>query len=213
MKKICVLMALWMILPIQTHATESMRENWTKFQISKKIHQKVKINFKTELRYANPFDHYFNYFDLGASWKIKKWMTVSANFRHITKESGDAWLKEYWPYADLKLAKPIRLFSIANRSRLEIRYREKKDDLYLYRNKVELKFPKCINRKLQPFLADDIFYDLKNTDVYRNRIHIGSRICISQNIGSSISYIFENTWKSNIRSDRNILYLELKYEF
>lgn len=210
--KVMVVIVFMIIFSDRSIAEDATRENWGNFKITKSLTNDLRANFKTELRYIGFLDHYFNYFDLGLTWKTKKWAVVSANFRHVTKRSGTEWRKEYWPYADLRLTKNMQKLSLSNRSRLEIRIKED-EDMFLYRDKIALKLPEITKGKLQPFIADDIFWDMKNFELFRNRMHVGLTCAYFENLKYALSYIFENTWKNDNRQDKNIILLEVGYEF
>ncbi|MBN2279442.1 MAG: DUF2490 domain-containing protein [Candidatus Marinimicrobia bacterium] len=208
---IIVLLFMLVLRPL-LNADDAIRENWGNLRITKSLSEKMKADFRTELRYIDPFDQYFNYFDLGLSWKINTWAFVSADFRHITKRSGTKWSKEYWPYADLKMTKAVQKFNLSNRSRLEVRIKED-ENMILYRNKLEVKLPKLTKVKLQPFVADDVFLDIDNSELYRNRVHAGIACVYFKSVKYALSYILESTWKNDIRNDKDIFLLELHYAF
>lgn len=203
-----VLMCIFSI----AYGKETEWEDWGNLQISKGLQNNLSASFKTELRYRDSFDQYFNYFDLGLSWKAKRWVSFSANFRHITKESGSQWVYEYWPYGDVKFTGKYNSFVLSNRSRFEVRIKED-DNVYVFRDKIDIKFPKFTPFNLQPFISDDVFYDFEAAEIFRNRVHLGLSFPIRGGLSSALSYILESNWKNDVRSDKNILKLDLKYKF
>jgi len=189
---------------------------WNTESISKKINDDWKIALEQEFRWGdNARNPYYNHSDLGIVYSgLASWLDVGINYRHVHEEKSNDWKVENRPHlnADVKW----KLFDVAfsNRGRLEYRNREDADNYWRYRNKFSIKLPLQLTKlEIQPYLADEIFYDFDVETLNRNRLYGGFGFKIIKNLKGEIYYLWERTEKSDKWNDINVLGTKLKLSF
>jgi len=189
---------------------------WNTESISKKINDDWKIALVQEFRWGdNARNPYYNHSDLGIVYSgLASWLDVGINYRHVHEEKSNDWKVENRPHlnADVKW----KLFDVAfsNRGRLEYRNREDADNYWRYRNKFSIKLPLQLTKlEIQPYLADEIFYDFDVETLNRNRLYGGFGFKIIKNLKGEIYYLWERTEKSDKWNDINVLGTKLKLSF
>ena len=91
---------------------------------------------------------------------------------------------------------------------------QEQDSSYRLRNKITLKFPvKFTKWNIQPYLADELFFDFDNGDMNRNRFYAGFIFDIVENLKGDLFYLLQSTESSNSWNDYNVLGSKLKLSF
>lgn len=92
---------------------------------------------------------------------------------------------------DLTVGNKWKHFSIKDRSRVEYRIRNNRDDSVRYRNKITFAFPVRYKKKeiFSPFIADDIYYDITAKEFSTNDFFAGVSRKLSKNISADVFYI------------------------
>ncbi|MCF7908247.1 MAG: DUF2490 domain-containing protein [Candidatus Omnitrophica bacterium] len=189
---------------------------WNTSNVSKKINDDWKLSFEEEFRWGdNANNPYYNHSDLGVTYSgLVSWLDLGVNYRHIHEDKSSDWKVENRPHlnADLKW----KLFDLAfsNRGRLEYRNREDADNYWRYRNKFSIKAPfKLTKLEIQPYIADEIFYDFDVETLNRNRFYGGFGLKIIKNLKGEVYYLWETTEKSDKWNDLHIFGTKLKVSF
>lgn len=100
-----------------------------------------------------------------------------------------------------------------DRSRLEYRIKEDDDNSWRYRNKLSVDLPfKWTKLNIQPYIADEIFYNFDENTLNRNRAYAGFKILFLENLRGEIYYMHQST-KSSEWKGCNILGTSLKSAF
>lgn len=126
----------------------------------------------------------------GVSWIPAKWATVTADYKFIAKGGSDA-KNEERPRFAVELSAPVGPVTVALRGRAEYRMLEGKDDLWRYRGRLKIKFPKI--GIVTPFIYEEIMYeagDIDETD--RNEAGGGISIPLRKDFGLDIDLRFRN---------------------
>lgn len=108
------------------------------------------------------------------------------------------------------------LFSIKRSAYAEIawEYRIKEDDdLFRYRNMLTIKLPKFTPFKVQPYIAEEFFYDFCEYKLNKNRIYSGIDFKVFINFRAGTYYILESLKKKGDWTNINVLGTTLKYNF
>lgn len=189
---------------------------WNTESISKKINDDWKVSLEQEFRWGdNASNPYYNHSDLGVTYSgLAKWLDLGLNYRHIYEEKSDKWKMENRPHINAAVKWKLSDISFSNRGRLEYRNRDDADNYWRYRNKFSIKPPlKLTKLEIQPYIADEIFYDFDVETLNRNRLYGGLSFKIFKNLKGEIYYMWERTEKSDKWSDSNILGTKLKISF
>lgn len=189
---------------------------WNTEAISWKISDDWKLSLEEEFRYANAAkDVYYQHSDLGFTYSgLAKWLDLGANYRQVYEENKNRWLAENRPHLNATLKWKIDEWSFSNRSRFEYRNREDREDFWRYRNKFTLKTPfKVTGFSIQPYIADEVFYDFDVETVNKNRLFGGFELSLTKNLKADIYYFWESSEKNDDWNDTNTLGTKLTLQF
>ena len=190
---------------------------WTAAGLEYKLRNGITSKFIQEFRFQDDMCDHSQYFsDIGIKFDINKWLDLSANFRiHNTKKSDDDWQKEYRPYiaAILKWGFPFLEFS--DRNRVEVRDKDIDVRTYAnYRNKLTIK---TVNKwtpiELQPYIADEIYYDLPDGELNQNRVFIGVKSGFCEFLKGDFYYLWKTSEKNEEWIDNNVIRFEIIVSF
>jgi hypothetical protein len=103
---------------------------------------------------------------------------------------------------------------VSNRARLEYRDRENEKDVWRYRNRVTVKLPvELTPLKLQPYVAEEAFFNLDKEGFNRNKVYGGFYINLSKNIKGDIYYAWLASESDTGWEDTNVIGTSLKFYF
>ncbi len=181
------------------------------------INKDWKGKFEEEFRLGDDGGNlYYQHSDLGFVYAgLADWLDLGFNFRYVfEKDSKDIWREENRPHFNITLKGQLFNLDVSNRSRFEYRDRENKNDVWRYRNKVTVKLPfELTNRKLQPYLADEVFVTLNDDNIDRNRLYFGLPLKLSENFRTDIFYLWQSSKSGREWKDISVLGVQLKFYF
>ncbi len=190
---------------------------WSSASASFDINKDWKGTLEEEFRLGNDGGHlYYHHSDLGFVYRsIADWIDLGFNYRKVfEKDSNGKWRQENRPHLNITLKTHLFNLDVSNRARLEYRDREKKKDVWRYRNKTTVKFPlKLTKLKLQPYIADEIFITLNDDNVDRNRFYAGASLNLSKNIKANIFYLWQSSRSGHQWKNINVIGTQLKFLF
>jgi len=180
-----------------------------------KINKDAKIAFEEEFRWGNSAkDFYYQHYDLGFFYDLRKYLNVGAGYRHVLSKSSNKFLVENEPYVTATLFWDIAGFKFDDRSRMEYNHFDYKDDTWRYRNKFTVKLPwKFTKFAIQPYLSDEIFVLFDDSQrLNQNRASVGLGMTITKNLKAEIYYMLQSS-KSVKWTETNVLGTKLKLAF
>jgi hypothetical protein len=190
---------------------------WSGASASFDINKDWKVKFEEEFRLGEGGGHLYRHpSDLGFVYKgFADWIDLGLNYRLVReKDSKGEWRQENRPHLNVTLKGKIFSLDVSDRSRLEYRDREDKEDVWRYRNKVTVKLPfELTELKLQPYLADEVFITLNDDNIDRNRFYAGVSFKLAKNIKGDIFYLWQSSRSSSDWTDINVLGTALKFSF
>ena len=189
---------------------------WHNTALSWKIDDNYKLNLEEESRFGdNAKDFYYQHYDIGITYSgICKWLELSANYRHIYQEKNNDWLQENVPHLNASVKWELFDVSFNNRARFEYKNRENAEDYFRYRNKFTVKPPLKFTRfKIQPYIADEVFYDFNVERANANRLYCGISADLSKIIKLDLYYLWVSSEKNHDWDDTNVLGTNLKIVF
>ena len=102
--------------------------------------------------------------------------------------------------------KEFGLFDISARGRLEYRMKSGKDPAFRNRDMVSIKLRRELTSfKLVPYLANEIFFDIENSELNRNRFFVGATIGSVKIVKPVIYFLVQSGFKSGTSSHIGIL--------
>ena len=189
---------------------------WNTESLSWKANDDFKVTLEEEFRLGDDGgSFYYQHSDLGIVYSgITDWLDVGINYRHIfEKKSGD-WQQENRPHLNAIVKWRSFNSSFSNRGRFEYRNRESAEDFWRYRNKLALTLPFKMTRfDIQPYIADEIFYDFDDEDLIRNRLYSGFYLKLFNNLNSEVFYLWQRSKQSGGWDDIHVLGTKLKLTF
>ena len=120
-------------------------------------------------------DTFFGYVDANYRYKINKPWAVEVGYRHAFLELSSGWREEYRPMLSLYWRGKLAEGKISNRHRIEWRYFEgNAKDRVRYRNEsVWTSLNTITDYKLTPFIEEEFFYDITNSELNVNWLTFG----------------------------------------
>lgn len=176
----------------------------------------LKLGLEEEFRLGDDAGNlYYNHTDLSAAYSgLADWFTLGINYRHILEDKDSDWKKENRPHLNATVKFKALDFGFSNRFRFEYRNREDAENYWRYRNKFSVKLPIKLTRLgIQPYMADEIFYDFDAETLNRNRLYGGISLDIIKGLSGQIFYLWETTEKSDKWNDAHVLGTKLKLSF
>jgi len=138
---------------------------------------------------------------------------LSANYRQVFQKKNKKWNTEYGPHINGTVKAKWNDLVFKDRNRFEYRIKENADNSWRYRNKLSMDLPfKWTKLNIQPYVADEIFYDFNENRLNRNRAYAGFKILFLENLKGEIYYMYQST-KSSEWKGCNILGTSLKLVF
>ena len=189
---------------------------WNTESVSWKANDDLKLKLEEEFRFGNNAGTlYYQHSDLGFTYSgFAPWLDIGLNYRQIFEESGTNWLSENRPHFNLTLKQKAFDWVLSNRFRFEYRNREEKENYFRYRNKFSIKTPfKLTKFNIQPYIADEIFYDFNIETLNRNRLYAGFGFQLFKQLKADIFYLWETTEKSEKWNDVHVLGTKLGFSF
>jgi hypothetical protein len=188
-------------------------EYWSQYEVAWKAGADVQLRLKPELRFRDDFsDYYYIHVEVGVDWRFRDWLTLAPYYRYISQESKGDWKTEKRPEADATLAWEVRDFGFSDRNRLEYRITADRET-FRYRNRLWVKPPKITRAGVQPFLAEEVFYDFDADELNKNRVYAGFSVGLADGLNADVYYIMDSSKKTDEWSRINILATALKYRF
>ena len=117
-----------------------------------------------------------------------------------TESLSDTTYREDRIVTDLTLTTPGELFRFVNRARGELRWIGNDQAVRLRdRVRVEREIPRVLQRKIVPYLSEELFYDSRYRTISRNRLQLGAEIHVSSSTVLDLAYIRQSDTRATAR--------------
>lgn len=169
---------LYWVLTIPTLIFCVQPEFWQVIKTSKPIMETYTLQMETDYRFLDMGDQ-LKYFhgDLGLIFPLIANFKLGLNFREVFEWKENSWIQEHRPHGSIMSNLQLWKFDVSARSRFEYRMKQDKDPAIRNRDILTIKYGKKITPlNLVPYVADEIFYDLEENELNRNRLFIGVEI-------------------------------------
>jgi len=178
---------------------------WNREGIEGNISRDLKAKMEVEFRFGdNCSELYHQYSELGLAYRCAGWLDLGLNYRQIYEKKGEVWNQENRPHINATLKWGWLGLKFEDRSRLEYRIREGKDNIFRYRNKLTVKLPKINQFKIEPYIAEEPFYDFDASEVNKNRVYMGVSFKAVKNLKAGLFYMFEANKKNHSWTNINV---------
>jgi hypothetical protein len=195
-----------------THAADDW-EYWSQYEIVGSIAKNLDFRVKPELRYNNDFnDLYYMHFEMGVDWKVSKWLVLGPYYRHVNEKKRGDWTVEFRPHLNATFIWAYWGIDLSDRNRLEYRGREETQS-FRYRNRLMAKLPKYTQFRIQPYVAEEPFYDFEENRWNKNRAYVGVEFPVVKTLKGGLFFIYESRLKNDKWTSASILGTSLSYKF
>lgn len=180
-----------------------------------KFAEKWKLEFEEEFRFGdNASEFYYQHYDVGLLYEVNKNLNLSANYRQVWELKKGAFQPEYRPHINVTLKHVLWGFKLEDRNRLEYRAFDDSKGITRYRNKFTIKYPvKLKGLEIEPYVADEIFADLDDVVLNRNRLYAGFGIKIIKDLKIDVYYLLQSSKSSGRWVDANVFGSKVKISF
>ncbi|MDP3787143.1 MAG: DUF2490 domain-containing protein [Candidatus Omnitrophota bacterium] len=180
-----------------------------------KVNKGSKITLEEEFRWGDDAsDFYYHHYDAGFVYSVNKNLDLGVNYRQVYEKKKGDFKVENRPHINGTLKFDLSGFKLEDRNRFEYRHFDYQEDSWRYRNKFTLKFPwKFTKLNIQPYLSDEVFVDLNEGILNRNRFYSGFGFNLTKNLKADIYYLLQSTKGSGRWADANVLGTKLKISF
>lgn len=176
-------------------------EYWQKFGIEYDLNKDWEITVTEELRSGRDNGSpYLHNTDIGLVYKsLGDWIDLGFNFKkEYEKDGSDKFRHENRPNFNITFEGKLFDFDVENRTRLEYRDFELKEDVWRLRNKTTVDLPfKLTKFNLQPYISEEVFINLGESHINQNRLSAGFSFNLTKNLEAEIYYML----KSNKTND------------
>ncbi len=189
---------------------------WNTEGMSWKFAEGWKAGIEEEFRFGDDMrDFYYQHSDFGFTYSgLAKWLELGANYREVYEKKGTVWMQENRPHLTANFKFKLHDVDFSNRARFEYRDKEDADDYWRYRDKATAKFPVKVTRfEIQPYTADEIFYDFDKKELNENWLYGGLTFKIFKQLSGETYYMWQKKNSTGDWINVNVLGAKLKADF
>ena len=189
---------------------------WNTDSAEVKLDKRWKIKAEEELRFGKDISElYYTHTDGGINLNVTDGLDLGINYRQVYEKKEDEWKEECRPHFNAAIKWEWGEFKLSDRSRLELRTFEDKDDEWRYRNKFSVVFPwKWTFLEIQPYIADEVFVDFHGEKLNRNRFYGGFSYKLCKYLKGGIFYMWQISKRAGDKwTGYNVLGIEAKLVF
>lgn len=217
-KRVCLVTAILVILLVGKRSlADGGFQFWNMEFASLDLNKDWTTTIEEQLKLGDRAGHfYYHHTDLGFVYGgLADWIDLGFNFKEVFIEEDDGhWSCENRPHLNVTVKGPLGGLDVSNKSRIEYRDREDKEDLWRYVNNLKVRLPFELTRfKFRPYVGDLIFLNMEGHAFDRNRIYSGVSFKLSKNLESELYYLWQLSESGDHWEDTNVLGLQLKISF
>jgi hypothetical protein len=151
--------------------------------------ERIKLSLDEEFRVGEDIRKlYLHRSNFSLRHNTTPWLHISIDYWYSTQLKGSSRIHEHRPHLNATFKTRLQPFTIHFANRLEWRMVENTDTVWRYRARLKAIFP-IQESRFQPYVADELFVRLKDTEVDSHRIYIGSKIQIAELISLDCYYL------------------------
>jgi hypothetical protein len=185
---------------------------WSSGSVQGDLAESWMVRLEQQFRLGdNMAELYYHCTDIGVTWKASSRLKFGWNYAQLYQKKKGMWTEENRPHVNGAFLWEWYGFKFEDRNRLERRFREGAGNIWMYRNKFELGFPAKLTRlDIQPYLAEEIFVNLDESELYRNRVSGGIKGRLAPYLKADISYLWQSTKSSENWIDNHVIGAKLQ---
>ena len=165
------------IILITIFCNLSASQFWHAEKITQSFSDKLSLTFEDDFR-SESFgeNNYYFHGDVSLKYKLSSAISFNANFREVFEKKSSGWVQEHRPHGTVSMKKKFGLILTTGRIRMEYRIKDS-GSTFRNRNMLTLDFGNgWTSMKLVPYVADELFYNLADKEINRNRFYLGVKV-------------------------------------
>ena len=165
------------IILITIFCNLSASQFWHAEKITQSFSDKLSLTFEDDFR-SESFgeNNYYFHGDVSLKYKLSSAIFFNANFREVFEKKSSGWVQEHRPHGTVSMKKKFGLISTTGRIRMEYRIKDS-GSTFRNRNMLTLDFGNgWTSMNLVPYMADELFYNLADKEINRNRFYLGVKV-------------------------------------
>jgi hypothetical protein len=181
----------------------------------KEINNSLKVGLEEEVRFGGSASElYYHHYDLGFVKSINKNLDIGVNYRQVYEKKSGKFKEENRPHINAVLKTSFLGCQIDDRNRFQYRHFDYKADLWQYRNKLTVRLPFKFSRfEFKPYISDEVFIDLDDNGLSRNRFYSGLAFKLFKDLKGEIYYLLQSSKGATHWTDANVLGTKVKLSF
>lgn len=175
------------------------------------LNERLDFTFAVEPRIKDDFKRlYYYHFQPELTYKFTDFLDFGLGYRYIKqkkiKRDKDTWSEEHRLLFDPKLKWEFAGLKFSNLFRFELRYFDLVGDNWRYRNKLKIsKKTRLWGFEYVPFVADEVFYDLRDDKCTQNRFDLGFEKEMSKNVKLTLFYRIQSDKQGRDWSEMHVI--------
>lgn len=200
---------------LQSKSKEPVKDKqlWLSFEIEYSPIKQVEIGFAQKLRFFNDYSELAQYItDIGAYYKCSKLFKIGLFYRYRMFPNIDYHRNEV--YSNLINKLKFGKWTLQNRLRLHIKFRQEKETINYLRYRLTIKY--SLFHILHPYASAEIYYRFlydKGDRLSRGRYRCGFEIPVAKSHTIDLFYMFETAYNVKRSVYSHILGLYYTFEF
>ena len=152
--------------------------------------------------------------DFGLKYQADPRLELGLIYRQQYEKKADDWLEENRPIAYGTFKWNRKGFALADRNRFELRFRDGRDTILRYRNKLSATGPWAFSSwSAKPYVADEIFIDSDQGELNRNRLYLGLKAKPATHLKSELYGLWQTSDNGTHWIDVYVVGLKVGFAF
>lgn len=174
---LCLAALILSVLAVGLPASAAPRDAGASYNLllSKRLNDDWFLISRSNLASRDHFgDNFFAYTGAALGYRIDNRYSVRLGYRHARIRPGERWLDEHRPFAELYFADTFDGYRVTNRSRVERRLFDYRDDDVRLRHELVVEAPASVlGGGLRPYVEEELFYSTRDDRVESNWLGVG----------------------------------------
>jgi len=200
------------IILITIFCNLSASQFWHAEKITQSFSDKLSLTFEDDFR-SESFgeNNYYFHGDVSLKYKLSSAIFFNANFREVFEKKSSGWVQEHRPHGTVSMKKKFGLISTTGRVRMEYRIKDS-GSTFRNRNMLTLDFGNgWTSMKLVPYVADELFYNLADKEINRNRFYLGVKVKKISVYKPTLYFMQQRSLKNNKWESFGVLGIKISF--
>jgi len=200
------------IILITIFCNLSASQFWHAEKITQSFSDKLSLTFEDDFR-SESFgeNNYYFHGDVSLKYKLSSAIFFNANFREVFEKKSSGWVQEHRPHGTVSMKKKFGLISTTGRIRMEYRIKDS-GSTFRNRNMLTLDFGNgWTSMKLVPYMAEELFYNLADKEINRNRFYLGVKVKKLSVYKPTLYFMQQRSLKNNKWESFGVLGIKISF--